>query len=254
MILYFSGTGNSRHIAQLLGQQLHDEVADIANLAPSPFTLPAAEALGIVFPVYGWSPPALVMQFIERMQAVQTPSYFYFIAVCGDDTGKTADVFAQAIRRKGWRVDAGWSVTMPNTYVCLPGFDVDKPGVEKLKVESAPGRINFIAESVRTHTATPRFDCHEGAFPWIKTYVLGSFFRKFLMKADKFHCTADCVGCGKCAKACPLGNIRMHDGHPEWGTYCAHCLRCYHLCPVHAVDYALRTLGKGQYKRFLKEK
>jgi ferredoxin/flavodoxin len=250
MIFYFSGTGNSRHAAQLLGERLNDEVLDMASFRGGALH-GAAATVGFVFPVYGWAPPQVVMQFIQGMTAEQTPAYLYFIAVCGDDTGKTADVFAEAIRRKGWHVDAGFSLTMPNTYVCLPGFDVDKPEVERLKIEAVPARIEYIAQAVKERRVMSRFDCHEGALPVLKTYFLGGFFRQFLMNPKMFRVNEGCVGCGRCEQVCPLGNILMKQNQPHWGKYCAHCLACYHACPKHAVEYDGQTKKKGQYKRFL---
>jgi ferredoxin len=252
MIFYFSGTGNSRHVAELLAEKLQDRIGDMASFRGEDLH-GGAQTLGFVFPVYAWAPPQVVLQFIEGMTADHTPDYLYFIAVCGDDTGRTADVFAQAIHRKGWTVNAGFSVTMPNTYVCLPGFDVDDAATEQLKLNGLEARIDYIAQQVAARETMPRFDCHQGALPFTKTYLLGGFFRRFLMNPKGFCSADDCVDCGRCAKACPLGNILMKDGHPEWGKYCAHCLACYHACPKHAIDYAGRTLRKGQYRKFLKQ-
>ena len=38
---------------------------------------------------------------------------------------------------------AGYSVTMPNTYVSLPGFDVDAEDVEEQKVQNAMARLDL---------------------------------------------------------------------------------------------------------------
>ena len=39
-----------------------------------------------------------------------------------------------ALSHKGWKCHAGFSVTMPNNYVLLPGFDVDKKELEEKKL------------------------------------------------------------------------------------------------------------------------
>jgi ferredoxin len=209
------------------------------------------ETMVCVFPVYGWAPPEVMLQFIDTWQWSVAPARLYFVAVCGDDTGRTGEVFARHVRRRGLQVYDGFSVTMPNTYVCLPGFDVDDKEVEQLKVDSVGARLEYIAHRIQSGEKGPKYDCHEGALAWTKTYVIGAAFRRWLMKPTKFRCLPGCVGCGKCAQACPLQNITMNADKPVWGHRCAHCLACYHACPKHAVDYAGRTLQKGQYKRFL---
>ena len=55
--------------------------------------------------------------------------------------------------RKGWRCAAGYSVTMPNTYVSLPGFDVDDEDVETRKVHNAVARVRFINEEIASRVS-----------------------------------------------------------------------------------------------------
>ena len=54
MLLYFSGTGNSRWVANSLAKLLNERVYALLDMAarPSLFDLKAGEALGFVFPVY----------------------------------------------------------------------------------------------------------------------------------------------------------------------------------------------------------
>ena len=248
MIFYFSGVGNSAWVAQKLGNMLHDRVLAIAEeIHQEAIYIPAkGERVGFVFPVYGWEPPKIVLDFIRKMQ-MQTPDYLYFVCTCGDDTGKTNRIFTQAIEVKGWRCHAGYSITMPDTYVCLPGFDVDPEDELKRKTENAAARVKFIADELEQKVVHDKYNCLEGAFPNVKTYVLGGLFRKFLMSPKPFHATDVCISCGLCEKRCPVHNIKV-EGKPQWGSDCTMCLACYHACPVQAIQYGGRTKGKGQYK------
>ena len=104
---------------------------------------------------------------------------FFFVCTCGDDTGRTAQVFSSAVRRKGWHCVAGYSVTMPNTYVSLPGFDVDAEDVEEQKVQNAMARLDFINGELAGRIHMKHFNCHEGALPFTKTYLLRPLFNTF---------------------------------------------------------------------------
>ena len=250
MIIYFSGTGNSAWVAQLLGEELHDRVCALSDLDPTrmqQWSLSPDEPVGFVFPVYAWAPPRVVRNFV-RLLPTTAPSYVYFVCTCGDDTGQTAQVFADDLKAQGWPCQTGFSVFMPNTYVCLPGFDVDDEDTVRFKLENVPPRIRFIAEEVRLRVATRGMHCFEGTSPWLKTCVLGNAFEHFLMSPHPFHSTESCVGCGTCASVCPLQNIRLVEGRPVWGEECVHCLACYHACPAHAVEYGKHTLHKGQFR------
>ena len=167
MLLYFSGTGNSRWVANSLAKLLNERVCALLDVAarPSLFDLKEGEALGFVFPVYAWGPPVLVTDILARLQAKQVPSYVYFVCTCGDDTGKTAAIFSRAVQEKGWMCRAGFSVIMPETYVCLPGFDVDPKDKERKKLREAVGRIEEIARYVAGRAE--KEDCNEGGFSFV---------------------------------------------------------------------------------------
>ena len=79
MIFYFSGTGNSRWVAESLGKRLEDAVEDIADvkIEKEEYTLPEGEILGFVFPVYAWAPPTIVMDFISLLQLLSM--YFLYV-------------------------------------------------------------------------------------------------------------------------------------------------------------------------------
>ena len=97
-----------------------------------------------------------------------------------------------------------------------------------------------------------QYNCHEGALPFTKSYLLRPLFNAFLMAPKPFHATEACIGCKKCEKVCPVGNITVTD-RPVWGGNCTQCLACYHVCPVHAVEYGKMTgmIQAGLHKFFL---
>lgn len=134
---------------------------------------------------------------------------------------------------------------MPNNYVLLPGFDVDKKNIERHKLEEAPKRIHEIAEGIRCHAR--KIDVVRGSWPWVKTKLIFPLFLRWGISPKKWHSTTSCVGCGICAKSCPLNNVKMDNGVPIWGMNCCSCLACYHSCPRHAVAYGKSTFKKGQY-------
>ena len=248
MIFYFSGTGNSEWAARSLAAMCNDRVfsATEALGRSEVFCLGEDEALGFVFPVYGWAPPAIIVRLIEKLRLSAQPRYVYFVCTCGDDTGKTARLMRKALARRRWKRDAAFSLTMPNTYVCLPGFDVDSDELAQRKLSAARGRIADIA--CRINGRWRGKDCYEGALPWTKTYILGFLFKHLLMSPRRFKATDSCVKCGRCVKACPLHNVQMKpNAKPVWGENCAMCLSCYHHCPKHAIEYGRQTMMKGQY-------
>ena len=134
---------------------------------------------------------------------------------------------------------------MPNNYVLLPGFDVDADDVAQRKIDAAPKRIAEIAAGIFERTEVT--DVTVGSLPWLKSRIVYPLFKRWGIFPRKFRVSSDCVGCRRCASACPLGNVTMVDGKPSWGNNCASCVACYHVCPRECIQYGSATRGKGHY-------
>ena len=225
----FSGTGNSQWVAEKLQGLMEDE----------------ADVCGLVFPVYAWGVPKVVEEYIEsHLDEIKRAQYVYAVMTCGDDVGYADRVLSKLLEG---RLDAVFSVRMPNTYVCLPGFDVDKDEVAQAKVQETLKRLPQIAESIKKREK--KTEVVRGACAWLKTYVLRPPFNRFLVTDKYFHVIdKQCIRCKRCVRGCPLGNMEMDkDGHVTWKhENCTGCLRCYHRCPNHTVQFGRFTKNKGQ--------
>lgn len=254
MIVVFSGTGNSLYVADNLGRLLGDSVVSLPHSGSMP---PAGERVVWVMPVYSWGVPPVVCRWIKEMDFPGAADARHSLVVtCGDDTGTTDRQWRRLLEQRGWKGTDAWSVQMPNTYVLMKGFDVDSDALATEKIAKAGPRIEHIARLIASRTgagdAEPVSDLVRGSFATLKSRVVYPWFIRFAMSPEPFHANAMCVGCGICARSCPLGNITMGDDRrPCWGNNCALCLRCYHACPHNAVAYSTVTRGKGRKKQLL---
>lgn len=270
MILWFSGTGNSRFVAEQLSAELGERLTELRlNVASTPIKLTDEDKVVIwVFPVYSWGVPPYIRTIIKNIKFEMSENEcpidicHHLVLTCGDDCGLAPEMWRRDIGKRGWQTGGTFSVTMPNNYVCMSGFDVDSTDVETRKLQEAPTRIKEISVKIKTFSDSTRIekidDVVRGRFPWIKTKIIYSWFVRHAMSPKGFHHTSDCISCGKCASVCPLRNIEMRQDaeadssgrkrkYPHWGENCAFCLGCYHICPRHAVMYGNATRKKGQY-------
>lgn len=239
MILYFSGTGNSKYVAERLAELLGEELCNMES-GHQPPTMADDEPLGIVFPVYAWGLPNIVSEYLGKK--VISNHFVWTVMTCGDDMGY-ADVILEKLLKRS--VNAAYSLQMPNTYVCLPGFDVDPAELAQKKMAETEKLLPGIAESIRSRKNDSVLN--RGSMPWMKTYVLRPLFNKFLVTDKFFRKTQGCNACGLCAKQCPTTDIAMIAGGPIWqNKECTGCLRCYHNCPKHAIEWGKFTRNKGQ--------
>lgn len=260
MIIYFTGTGNSRLVAEELHRRFFPddierreklyELSGDRLLFPQRQLLEAAKGEQViwVFPVYSWGVPPVVLRVIDKIKFKGAEQALHqMVCTCGDDIGRADDQWRKHLGRRGWTPRGAFSVMMPNTYVCMKGFDTDAPDIEAGKLAAMPGRIGQIETAIRRGFADS--DVVRGSWAWWKTNLVYGLFRAFMMSPLPFKAEEDkCTSCGLCARSCPMLNIKMKDGRPQWGPACTMCLRCYHYCPVHAIAYGKETQGKGQYR------
>lgn len=241
MILYFTGTGNSRWVAQQLAEATSDTVLSIADCLKKkivPEELTHAEKVGVVFPVHSWYAPRIVLTFLSQLHLPHC-RYRYAVCTCGDDMGKGMNRLA-----KHFPLDAAWSVAMPNTYI--PMFNLDAEELSHKKIGDARQLIPSIAADVLEEKKV--WKVHEGGAAWLKTYAINPLFVRFTISSKGFHVDEGCISCGICSKVCPVENIRMVDGHPVWGKQCIHCMACVHACPQKVIQYKKATQKKGRYR------
>lgn len=260
MIFYFSASGNSRYVANRLGAVLGEQVEYMPAVHAASMH-PVGKSIGFVFPVYSWGIPDPVVRFIHGLprnafaDAVGEKRLpVWAVLTCGDETGMAPEMLRRLLEERGLRLAFVGSVTMPNTYVLLPGFDVDSAEVESRKLSEAPERIATLADTLLQLTYDAggsrqmALDVVRGSWPRLKSRLIYPLFRHWGVMPGKWHRNDDCISCGLCVRSCPNQNIVMRGGMPVWSINCCSCLACYHACPRHAVTYGRITRRKGQYR------
>lgn len=240
-VLCFSGNGNSLAVAREL------RLGPVTTWAGRD-TLTGREggALVWVIPVHSWGLPLAVAAWMEQApELMRRYTIHHLVLTCGDDCGLAARQWRRLIAGAGGRAGSASSVQMPNTYVLMPGFDTDSPEVADAKLRAMPARVAAIRQRILSGAADDA-EVTVGSWPRLKSRLIYPAFMRWI-RPRRFHTTLACIGCGECARACPLGNISITAGRPAWGSDCTLCLGCYNRCPRHAVAYGNATKHKGQW-------
>lgn len=249
MILWYSGCGNSRFVADTLSRELKDEnMVFIPEAARQGTVLDFGpeEILGIVFPVYSWSVPKLVSEFLRKARITGHPRYIFAACTCGDETGLTIKHLKKDLSKQGLTLDAFFSFQMPETYINLPGFKLDTPENAQRKINATKTQLEDTVKLIQQR-AIGNYDKLKGGSSFLKSNILKPLFYGLLITDRKFTVSDACIGCGICAKNCPLQNITIENDRPKWNGHCTNCMSCYHRCPRNAINFGSATQGKGQY-------
>lgn len=270
MIFYFSGTGNSKWAAKTLALETGDTLVSIPEVINSncSFTLEKDEHVGFIFPIHGWRVPNIVKEFLTKLtiktlgeDTSHVKHYCFCLVTAGDTIGKAMERFQQQLKsvtvNDALSLKAVCSLIMPESYVGLPGMDVDTKEKELEKKELASKQLKDFSNILKQH---PHKDSNQiwgwnqlirGPIPSFFSGPVGGFFERFLITDKPFHVDSRrCVKCGICANVCPVSDIKGGLGfEPEWlhNGKCLTCFSCYHHCPHHAIEFGKRTQKKGQY-------
>lgn len=244
MIIYFSGTGNSRYCAQMLGDKLEDEVVDCFHYIRDGITAELISEKPWVFvsPTYCWQLPHIFEEFI-RTSCFNGCKEAYFVMTCGSDIGNAGKKIRALCEEVGLSYRGVLPVVMPENYIAM--FEVPQPEIAKRIVLVAKRSVLQAVRRIRKGESFPSKKVH--FLDRLKTGPVNPLFYKLFVKAKAFYATDACIECGKCADVCVLNNISINDGKPQWGDACTHCMACICNCPVQAIEYGKKSLGKPRY-------
>ena len=259
MIFYFSGTGNSKWVAENLAGLLHEKTGDIQELIRDGEALEKLSAgiqgeefLGFVFPVYAWGAPEIVTDFAKKLKKysgngenlgdtadnLEKKTFTFAVATCGEEAGYALKNFSKIIPLK-----SSYSLVMPNNYVV--GSDLEDEGTVLSVLRNANEEVKRMAEELSAKKEVCRVN--EGSTAGLKSSLVNFGFNKFARSTKSFYTTDACTGCGLCAKNCPTHTITMENNRPVWGSQCYQCLKCINCCPAAAIQYGKATETRGRY-------
>ena len=240
MVLFFSATGNSKYVAVRLSQSAEREPCSIVDCVQNDRYTFSDETIGIISPTYDWGLPSIVKEFLEK--ASFETEYLYFVATYGTTPGASGYMANKAIQ--GREIDAFYSVRMPDTWT--PIFDLSTPEKVSRYTKSTETEIEDIILGVGERRTNRNMSPRTPAF--ITEWITEPIYNKRVRRTAHLSVENTCIGCGLCAKKCPVRAIEMREWRPVWvKEKCVMCLGCLHRCPKFAIQYGKNTGKHGQY-------
>lgn len=244
MILYFSGTGNSRHAAQRMADALGYTLLSLNDRIRSGDTSPVetGERLVIVTPTYAWRIPRLVRDWLLRTELTGAKQA-WFVMTCGSEIGDADRYNRRLCQEKDLACMGTAQIVMPENFIAM----FNAPTVEEARriVAKAEPFIDRAIAAIRAgHMFSPP---RKKLYDRIASSAVNPVFYPLFVKANPFTASDVCIGCGKCEKLCPLNNITLQNARPVWGTNCTQCMACICYCPTRAIEYGKKSAGKPRY-------
>ena len=243
MIFYFSGTGNSLHVAEALREDEKEKIVDIAKVQQKGkygFHIRKGEAVGLVCPVYYSGIPRIMLEFIRHVRLKDDYGYIYLVLTHGGGPGGAAYMTWRELKKRGYHMSACFDIRMPRNYIFIR--DAMDPEEEDQRIRDAEPVICDIREAVIRRETTPMtFGPGSRLCAWTM-YPLCEMY----MPVRKFYTDDRCIGCGVCASRCPEKCIEMIDGRPVWTK--KRCIRCMSCLRCNAIQYGNVIKDRRRYR------
>ena len=91
MILYFSGTGNSKYVAKRIADALGDALVNLNDRIKASDTSPVetGERVIIVTPTYAWRIPRVVRDWLRKTE-LRGAKQAWIVMTCGSEIGNAS--------------------------------------------------------------------------------------------------------------------------------------------------------------------
>ncbi len=246
MIIYFSGTGNSKYVAKQIGKEQGKEITNMSKFFSGEisYDISTTTPLVIVCPIYAGGLPKVVREFIENINLTST-SKVYIITTCGANSGKINVALRSQLERKGLELYGFEEIVMPSNYIMLYNPPTREEAVQVIKDSSE--KIKQVAVNIAQEKGFSIKDEYSLFDKFQSTQFVSSIFHTFLCKDKGFSVSDSCTSCDKCVKICPVDNISITDKYPVWHGNCTHCSGCISICPHEAIEYKSKTQGRNRY-------
>lgn len=260
LLIYFTGTFNTRYITNMLKERLEGEgwtvsVHEIDPLDNRRLDLSAYDIIGLGYPIYGYCAPWAFLRFIRAQKFPKGMKVFIY-----KNSGETehandasSKYVLRKLRRDGVIMKNEYHFIMPynihfrfDDYLVKEMLLMDSMLMDILVYEVKNGIANW-----KPYKLWPRLVSAVVSRP----QYIGGNVNSFLYKVDMDKC----IDCGLCIKRCPTKNI-YHDeqGVIRFHHNCLMCMRCSFYCPKDAIhigfleDWGWKVNGGYDFKKIEK--
>lgn len=255
-IYYFSGTGNSLHVAKELQKRIPEiKLIPIVSLLNKDVVKTKAETVGFVFPIYYVSIPIPVKEFIKKLDLITSTKYIFAIATRMGTPHSAFTDTENILKKKGKSLDSHFALNMASND---PKYDYKVPTKKEIaRLESAVhDRLDSIQKIILNKEKSRGKDTNitdPVPSPLVKLIPFINFFIRPFAELIGFKChyyaDSKCTGCGTCEKVCLSKKIKMLNKKPVWQKKikCFYCYACINYCPKESVQIKSWTEKNGRY-------
>lgn len=249
VMLYFSGTGNSKYIANLFSKNMDAKCYSIEEKIDFDQVIKEHNTIGFCYPIYGSCVPRImrefVIKYVEKLKNKKLIIFCTQLMFSGDG----ARIFMDLLPDGYGNVIYAEHFNMPNNICNINIFPIKNGEETKKYLKVANKKMNSVCDDLKKGKVKKRGFNKLSSFlgksqsshwPEIEENNKGS------VKVDN-----DCIKCKLCVRICPMKNLDSNHKGIIQNNNCIVCYRCVNACPKKAITVLIHKKPKKQYKGVL---
>lgn len=262
-IYYFSGTGNSLHIAQEIQKRIPDTtLIPLLSLLNEKAIELKGDMIGLVFPIYLNSTPIPIREFIKKIHFKPGQYLFAVTTNCGYP-GKVEYYLDRLLAKRDKELDFYHTLKMASNSPkgLQPSFmiaqnwasTITEKNISALE-ENVQKELNIIGKAIINKEKNTGKDSPKpkNALTRVINKYLQLPLQWYIEGIDAkigFYSDSTCTGCGLCESVCPSQKIKMNNDKPLWqdNVRCYYCYACFNFCPEQSILVKNYTHKDGRY-------
>ncbi|NHJ48540.1 MAG: hypothetical protein FK733_12215 [Asgard group archaeon] len=235
-ILYFSGTGNTKAITDLISKELSKKISvtvikveDIIK-GNRDFDVEQYDTIGFGYPIHGFDAPTIIYQYIKSITETSNKNTFIYFTCAGPvyfNSNSTLKL-KRKLKKKGYNVFYERIFYMPANFLTPYKKEICKQ-LYNAAIPKTKQMANDLLEEKSRLRKDPYF--LRLLFGWM--YYFEKLGWKFIGK--DFKVRKSCNLCKKCINTCPRDNIILKNNKIKFKMKCGGCYRCVYTCPENAI-------------------
>ena len=149
MVLYFTGTGNSRYLARRIAEGLEMPLYDLNACIKAGDTAPVQTGRDVVLvtPTYAWRIPRVVSEWLGKT-ALTGAERIWFVMDCGSEIGNAAGYNRQLAAQKHLQYMGTAQIIMPENYIAM--FNAPQKEQARSIVEQAEPELQKVLTRLKS--------------------------------------------------------------------------------------------------------
>lgn len=246
LMLYFSGTGNSKYIANLFSEKVGARCYSIEENIDFKNEIEKHDTIAFCYPIYGSCVPRIMREFvIKYLEELKDKKLIIFCTQL-IFSGDGARAFTELLPDGYGDVIYAEHFNMPNNICNIFIFPIKNDEKTNKYIKTVQKKMTRVCKDLENGKVKKR------GFNKLSNFVgksQSAFWPEVEEKSkSSVKVDDDCIECGLCAKLCPMNNLNLTSKGIVHKDDCILCYRCINACPKKSITVLIHKKPKVQYK------